>query len=398
MTLYTDINPECCAWLGSRVEDGSLPPGDVLMADVRDIGADQVAGYEQVHLFAGIGGLALGLALAGWPAGVRVLTGGFPCQDISTAGKGAGLAGKRSGLFWELQRVASLFAADALLVENVGALGRRGLDVVAAALGEAGYLVPEAYRVGAWSLGAPHERERWWIVGYGRAIGCTVRFRLRDKEAGRRGPHRGPASESGAQIFADASQERRLARRGADRDQAGARSGRDQPEAGDQVQTDSGSLPREQLRGADQERGRTEETEQAGVGGWCDPCPGPWRRADDEWQYAGPPVFVYRTGQRRAERDAAAQPRAARFTPRRPDPTVSRGWTVPVLPGYVQHEWEEPRLHQRGVGCAVHGLPGRLADALNKCGVMACGNAVVPQVPKAIARGMMAAMRAGVMA
>lgn len=89
--LYTDINIECCAWLGSRVEDGSLPPGDVLLADVRDLRAEHLDGYDAVHLFADIGGFPLGLAWAGWPVGVRVLTGGFPCQDISAAGKGAGL-------------------------------------------------------------------------------------------------------------------------------------------------------------------------------------------------------------------------------------------------------------------------------------------------------------------
>lgn len=163
--LYTDINVECCAWLGSRVEDGSLPPGAVLLADVRDLRGEHLDGYDAVHLFAGIGGFALGLAWAGWPVGVRVLTGGFPCQDISAAGKGAGLGTAddptaRSGMFWELRRLTAESAFDVCILENVGALSRRGLDTVAAAMGEAGYVVPDAYRVGAWAVGAPHERER----------------------------------------------------------------------------------------------------------------------------------------------------------------------------------------------------------------------------------------------
>jgi hypothetical protein len=318
------------------VEDGSLPPGDVLMGDIRRLTGEHVRGYSAVHLFAGIGGFPLALAWAGWPDSVKVLTAGFPCPDISSAGKGAGLGTRenpteRSGLFWELIRVAELFDAGVLFVENVGALSRRGLDVVAAAMGDAGYFVPDAYRVGAWALGAPHKRERWWIVGYRskptRAITDAVR---RAAQHAPEGWGHGRINES----------ERRS-------------------------------------------QGRT-------AAGWQQPVSGPWRRERNEWLYDGPPVFVYRHGAGCEERDAAALAGGARFDPRRPDPTPERGWPVPVLAGHVQHEWEFDRIHQRGVGSAVHGISGPLADALNKCGIMACGNAIVPQVAAAIAKGVMA--------
>ena len=180
MTLYTDIDADGCARLGSRVEDGSLPPGDVLLADVRDLGAEHLRGYAAVHLFAGIGGFPLALAWAEWPNHISVLTGGFPCSDISSAGKGAGLGTKanptaRSGLFWDLARLAGAHPVDVLLVENVGALSRRGLGTVADTMDQAGYIVPDAYRLGAWAVEAPHVRERWWIVGWGRSFvdaGC----------------------------------------------------------------------------------------------------------------------------------------------------------------------------------------------------------------------------------
>ena len=64
MTLYTDIEPFCCAVLASRVADGSLPDGDVVMADIHDLGAANLAGYAHIHLFCGIGGMPLGLAWA----------------------------------------------------------------------------------------------------------------------------------------------------------------------------------------------------------------------------------------------------------------------------------------------------------------------------------------------
>ena len=97
--------------------------------------------------------------------GCDVIAGGFPCQDLSFAGKGAGLAGKRSGLFYEVIRVAGIIRPRAIVLENVAALYVRGLDVVLGELAQIGYSA-EWHCVSAASVGAPHRRDRVFIVGY----------------------------------------------------------------------------------------------------------------------------------------------------------------------------------------------------------------------------------------
>lgn len=153
------------------------------------------------ELFAGIGGFSLGLERAGmtckwqveidpyatavlrkhWPDvpkhddvrtfppqgdwGVDIICGGFPCQDISYAGKGAGLAGARSGLWHEFARVIGELRPRYVVVENVAALLTRGMDAVIGTLSTLGYDA-EWHVIPASAVGAPHRRERVWIVAY----------------------------------------------------------------------------------------------------------------------------------------------------------------------------------------------------------------------------------------
>ena len=152
-------------------------------------------------LFAGIGGLDLGLERAGmecrwqveiddyaqrvlakhwpdvrrhddvrtWPDGdvepVDLICGGFPCQDISYAGAGAGLSGERSGLFFETVRVVRLLRPRFVLLENVAALLTRGLDRVHGELAALGYCT-ESHCVPASYVGARQLRDRVWIVAH----------------------------------------------------------------------------------------------------------------------------------------------------------------------------------------------------------------------------------------
>lgn len=94
-----------------------------------------------------------------------ILTGGFPCQDISYAGKGAGLAGKRSGLWYEYARAIRDLGPDYVVVENVRALFTRGFDAVLGTLADLGYDA-EWSMYGAADVGAPHRRHRVWILAY----------------------------------------------------------------------------------------------------------------------------------------------------------------------------------------------------------------------------------------
>ena len=95
-----------------------------------------------------------------------IITGGFPCQDISVAGLQKGITKEtRSGLFYELIRVIRMVRPKYVILENVAAITNRGLDIVLGELSEAGYDAEWAV-ISASSVGACHRRSRWWLVAY----------------------------------------------------------------------------------------------------------------------------------------------------------------------------------------------------------------------------------------
>ncbi len=96
---------------------------------------------------------------------VDVLCGGFPCQDISEAGKRAGLSGERSGLWREMLRLVRELRPSYVLVENVPALLNRGMGTVLADLAESGFDA-EWDCWGADDFGASQHRERIWLLAY----------------------------------------------------------------------------------------------------------------------------------------------------------------------------------------------------------------------------------------
>ena len=104
---------------------------------------------------------------------IYLITGGFPCQDISIAGKGAGIDGQRSGLWTELHRIIGEVRPRYALIENVPALTFRGGTRVIGDLAEIGYDC-EWQIVGADDVGAPHRRKRIWIVAYSKSAGCQT--------------------------------------------------------------------------------------------------------------------------------------------------------------------------------------------------------------------------------
>ncbi len=105
------------------------------------------------------------------PGSADVVCGGFPCQDISTAGKQAGIKeGTRSGLFYELMRVVRMVGPRYVVLENVAAIVSNGLDTVLGELAEAGFDAEWAC-IKASDLGACHRRDRWWCVAYAKGSG-----------------------------------------------------------------------------------------------------------------------------------------------------------------------------------------------------------------------------------
>jgi DNA (cytosine-5)-methyltransferase 1 len=169
-----------------------------------------------LDLFSGIGGFSLGLERAGfqtvafceidpwcrrvlakhWPGvpcyddvrqldaarlradgidSIDAICGGFPCQDISSAGNKAGLAGARSGLWFEFHRLIGELRPRYVIVENVADLLHRGLGDVLGGLAAIGYDA-EWHCLPAAAVGAPHRRDRVWIVAYPNADGwrCEV--------------------------------------------------------------------------------------------------------------------------------------------------------------------------------------------------------------------------------
>ena len=98
-----------------------------------------------------------------WRGRVDVVSGGFPCQDISSAGAGAGIEGAKSSLWKEMRRIISEVRPSFAYMENSPMLVKRGLAVVISDLAEMGYDA-EWGCLSAGEMGANHARERIWIL------------------------------------------------------------------------------------------------------------------------------------------------------------------------------------------------------------------------------------------
>lgn len=137
-----EIEPYCRKVLLQRQRDGILPKFPI---------------WDDVRTFDG----------KPWRGKVDIICGGFPCQDISCAGKGAGIEGERSGLWSEFARIISEVRPHYAFVENSPMLAVRGLGRVLGDLSEIGYDARWCV-MGADDVGAPHIRKRMWILAYAR--------------------------------------------------------------------------------------------------------------------------------------------------------------------------------------------------------------------------------------
>lgn len=133
-----EIDPYCQEVLRARQRDGFLPEFPI---------------YGDIRTFDG----------TPWAGRVDVVAGGFPCTDISVAGKGAGIDGEQSSLWRDMARVIGEVRPRYAFVENSPALVGRGLAVVLGDLAALGYDARWTV-LGAHHVGAPHKRDRIWIL------------------------------------------------------------------------------------------------------------------------------------------------------------------------------------------------------------------------------------------
>jgi DNA (cytosine-5)-methyltransferase 1 len=112
-----------------------------------------------------------------WRGIVDVVSGGFPCQDLSSSGSGAGLEGKRSGLWFEMARIIGEIRPRFVFIENSPNLAHNGLARVLSDLASMGFDAKWGV-IGASSAGAPHQRERIWIFANSTGIGQQITRRV----------------------------------------------------------------------------------------------------------------------------------------------------------------------------------------------------------------------------
>lgn len=165
-----EINAYAASVLLARQNDGLLPPFPI---------------WDDVCTFDG----------TQWRGIVDVVSGGFPCQDISAAGKGAGITGARSGLWKEFARIIREVRPKFVFVENSPVLTSRGLNVVLGDLAAMGFDA-EWGVLGAADVGAPHKRDRIWLVAYSDSVRELQQERLECEKRERPGYGSGEVSNT----------------------------------------------------------------------------------------------------------------------------------------------------------------------------------------------------------
>ena len=189
--LYNDIEPYANNLLSMRVKDGWLPQGEVTDEDIRILSQKDLSAFNQIHLFAGIGGFPLAARFAGVPDDFKLFTAGFPCQPFSGAGARAGANDDRY-LWPETLCALKSHRPDVAILENVAGIVSMGfpsdetlvdmqalteslcdyhysqeelavVEQIAVDVEEAGYTF-QALIIPACAVDARHRRDRIWFV------------------------------------------------------------------------------------------------------------------------------------------------------------------------------------------------------------------------------------------
>ena len=134
-----DNDPYCCQVLSELAEEGWFSGLEVICDDIRNVD------------------------FSAWKGCVDQIAAGFPCQNISTAGKGEGIYGKQSGLWQEIIRAVDVIRPGLVFLENSPCIRTRGRSVLIREFVERGYSWRDG-TLAASDVGAPHKRTRWWFL------------------------------------------------------------------------------------------------------------------------------------------------------------------------------------------------------------------------------------------
>jgi DNA (cytosine-5)-methyltransferase 1 len=240
---YCDFDKHAQSVLLSRMRSGDIKPAPI-WDDVSTLTAEQFS------------------------CPIDIIVGGFPCQDISVAGKGAGINEEtRSGLFFQVVRLVRELRPTFIFLENVPAIRTRGLDIVLRELTQAGYDCRWTM-LSASSVGALHKRERWFLLAHANGA------KLRDESGWSSGPHWGCTDES-----ADYGSQRQVAdSTGNGRDEEHSYTGRSEAGSGTQ-----GNLGRGSSLSSNGER-----IESALADAACELPHGSWTESEQAGQHESP--------------------------------------------------------------------------------------------------------------
>jgi DNA (cytosine-5)-methyltransferase 1 len=177
MNYYNEYDKDAAAWLRQLIRDMVIPEGVVDERSIAEVRPKDLEGFAQCHFFAGLGGWAYALSLAGVPDDFPLWTGSCPCQSFSVAGKKLGFDDPRGKLWLEFKRLIAARRPALVFGEQVdGAIDHGWLDLVASDLGDAGYSFGSAV-FPAVHVGAAHKRPRIYFVGDADGESGTPRLR-----------------------------------------------------------------------------------------------------------------------------------------------------------------------------------------------------------------------------